>query len=230
MHCHGIEPHIANRSAAPRRGCGPLRARRMPQRAVAVWLCNAKKRMREPEYRDGERSMTGDQKALDALLVRWHRWSADPLTSGDTAMCDFDRVVGELWPYLAAALIVEARNLACGAAVWRNPRSGRRTLRDARCALLKALSVEQHRWFGAEVVKLSARGNRVGDSNPVATTADEVVDLCVQMREQVDPKTGRPRYSLGQLALRFKVPKSTVQSWCDGRRRGQAPARVKASG
>lgn len=169
--------------------------------------------------------MKPDQRALDTLLARWHRWSADPL-AGDPLMPDFDQVVGGLLPYLAAALVVEARNQACGRTVWRNPRGGRRTLRVARAALLKALSADQVRWFGSPVVKLSERGNRVGDSNPSATATDDVVDLCVQMREQLDPTTGRPRYSLGQLALRFKVAKSTVQAWCDGSRRGQAAARV----
>lgn len=172
--------------------------------------------------------MTHDQQALDALLVRWHRWSADPLTSADQAMPDFDRAVAGLWPCFIAALIVEARNLACGVAVWRNVRAGgKRTLQRARHALLQRLCEgDQRRWLGDAVVQFSARGNRIGESNPSARAPDRDVELCVQMREQVDPATGRPRYSLGQLALRFKVAKSTVQAWCEGGRRGQAAARV----
>lgn len=167
-----------------------------------------------------------DRKALDALLVRWHRWSADPSASADAAMRDLDQSIGHLSPCFIAALIVEARNLSCGAVVWRNVRAGgKRNHQKARHALLRKLAPDQIRWFGATVVMLSARGNRVGESNPSAKVPDRDVELCVQMREQTD-NTGKPLYSLGQLALRFKVPKSTVQAWCDGNRRGQAAARV----
>lgn len=143
-------------------------------------------------------------------------------------MRDFDRIVGNLWPCLVAALIVEARNLTCGVAVWRSVRAGgKRNHSRARSALMRALADDQVRWFGSEVVKYNERGNRVGDSNPQASASDRDVELCVQMRDQIDEQTGRPVYSLGQLALRFKVPKATVQSWCDGSRRGQALAKIK---
>lgn len=165
---------------------------------------------------------------LNTLLVRWHRWSADPVASSDTAMADFDRIVGHLKPYLIAALIVEARNQACGVAVWRSVRAGgKKTLWEARGKLLRELAADQLRWFGAvDVVQFNTRGNRIGESNPNAAAPDRDVALCVQLREQINPDTGRPRYSLGQLALRFRVSKATVQAWCDGRRRGQAAARV----
>lgn len=168
-----------------------------------------------------------EHEALNALLVRWHRWSADPIASADTAMRDLDALVARLWPYQVAALIVEARNLACGHAVWRTVRAGgKRAHADARGALLRQLREDQLRWFGAQLVQFNARGNRVGASNPNAKAPDHVVELCVQLREQTRDD-GRPVYSLGQLAMRFKVPKSTVQAWCEGGRRGQAAARVK---
>lgn len=165
--------------------------------------------------------------AVNTLLVRWHRWSADPVTSSDAAMAEFDRIVGRLKPYLIAALIVEARNQACGVAVWRSVRAGgKKTLWEARGKLLRELAADPLGWLGVERVQFNARGNRIGESNPNASAADRDVELCVQLREQLDPNTGRPRYSLGQLALRFKVSKATVQAWCDGRRRGQAAVRV----
>lgn len=171
--------------------------------------------------------MTEAAATLNALLVRWHRWSADPSVSTDVAMVELDAIVARLYPHLIAALIVEARNLSCGVAVWRSVRAGgKRTHQRARCALLHALHGDQLRWFGAQVVQFNARGNRVGSSNPNAKVSDATVDLCVQLREQVNA-AGKPMYSLGQLALRFKVPKSTVQAWCEGGRRGQAAARVR---
>lgn len=168
-----------------------------------------------------------DREAMDTLLVRWHRWSADPTVSSDLLMPEFDALVTHLYPHLIAALIVEARNLACGVAVWRSVRAGgKRTHQRARCALLHELKADQLRWFGAQVVQFNERGNRVGSSNPRAKAPDRDVELCVQLRDKVDA-AGKPLYTLGQLALRFKVPKSTVQTWCEGTRRGQAAARVK---
>lgn len=165
-----------------------------------------------------------DGKTLDALLVRWHRWSADPSGSSDVAMVDLDAQVQTFKPYLIAALIVEARNLACGATVWRLPRAGGKKVHwDARSKLLRRLS--DMGWFTDTTIRYNERGNRIGESNPGAKYLDHVVDMCVQMREQRHPLTGKPLYTLGQLALRFKVPKSTVQSWCEGSRRGQAIAR-----
>lgn len=165
-----------------------------------------------------------DGKALDALLVRWHRWSADPSASDDLPMVDLDAQVQTFKPYLIAALIVEARNLACGAAVWRLPRAGGKKAHwDARSKLLRRLN--DMGWFADKAIRYNQRGNRIGESNPGAKHPDHVVDLCVQMREQRHPHTGKPIYTLGQLALRFKVSKSTVQGWCEGTRRGQAIAR-----
>lgn len=166
---------------------------------------------------------------LDELLVRWHKWSCDPIRSTDHRMVRFDALVGSLGPSRIAALIVIARNLTCSVAVWSSVRAGdKRAVSRARSDLLRKLIDDDLSWFvAAAPLKLTQRGNRVGDSNPSAKVADRDVELCVQMREQIDPATGRRLYSLGQLALRFRVPKSTVQMWCNGSRRGQAAARVK---
>lgn len=164
---------------------------------------------------------------MSCLLIRWHRWSADPMLSTDVTMREFDELVATLWPCHRITLIVEARNLACGAAVWSSARiRGRGARVRARSALLRALSGSHEKWFGHELVKYNARGNRIGESNPRASLTDHEVDLLREMRDE-RKDDGTHRYSLGFLALRFKLPKSTVQDICSGRRRAQTAARVK---
>lgn len=166
---------------------------------------------------------------LTALLGRWHRWGQAATRPDDSLLRDFDALVGKVPPRLRAALVLQARNAACGAQVWSSPRVSQATIAKAREHLLELLEPERARWFGKEQVKLNERGNRIGDSNPMAEVSDHDVDLCVQLRAEVDER-GRHRFSLGWLAAKFEVPKATVQAWCDGRRRGQAPARVKEVG
>lgn len=149
------------------------------------------------------------------------------MLSTDLLMREFDGLVGTLWPCHRIALIVDARNLSCGAAVWSNARIPCRSAKvRARAALLKALAHEQEKWFGHQMVKFNERGNRIGESNPRATLTDHEVDLLREMREELKAD-GTRRYSLGFLALRFRLPKSTVSDICSGRRRAQTAARVK---
>lgn len=165
--------------------------------------------------------------AMSELLIRWHRWSANPMLSTDTPMREFDQIVSTLWPCHRIALIVDARNLSCGAAVWSNARIPCRNAKvRARAALLKTLAGNQEKWFGHEMVQYNERGNRIGESNPRAKLTDHEVDLLREMHEE-RKDDGSPKYSLGGLALRFKVPKSTVSDICSGRRRAQVAARVR---
>lgn len=165
---------------------------------------------------------------VNDLLVRWHRWTADPMLSTDHSMREFDSIVGTLWPCQRLTLILEARNLACGAAVWSSVRvrGGREARIRAKKALHRALEASQHQWLGHDVVSYNARGNRIGESNPKAKLTNHEVDLMREMRDEVLPD-GRNRYSLSDLADHFHMPKSTVQDICSGRRRAQTPARVK---
>lgn len=164
--------------------------------------------------------------SLNSLLIRWHRWSANPMLSTDFFMRELDGVIASFMPSIRIALILEARNLSCGAAVWSNARIPCRRARvRARSSLMKALAHDQQKWFGHEMVTYNERGNRIGESNPRANLTDHEVDLLREMREE-RKEDGSHRYSLGLLALRFKLPKSTVQDICSGRRRAQTPARV----
>lgn len=167
------------------------------------------------------------REAVNSLLIRWHRWSADPRLSTDRDMLEFDEIVASLRPCFRLELIIDARNLACGHAVWSSVRAGNRTTRArARSRLHRALVDSQARWFGREIVKYNDRGNRIGESNPRAKLTDHEVALLVEMREQRKPD-GSYRYSLGWLAAKFNIPKPTVQGYCDGRRRSQTPAEVR---
>lgn len=167
------------------------------------------------------------REAVNTLLIRWHRWSADPSLSTDMTMRQFDEIVAGLKPCFRLVLVIEARNLACGHAVWSSVRAGNQATRArARWALHRGLAADQDRWFGREIVKYNARGNRIGESNPNATLTDHEIDLLREMREERKPD-GSYRYSLGFLAAKFKVPKASVQSWCDGRRRAQTAAEVR---
>lgn len=156
---------------------------------------------------------------LTDLLRRWHLWASAPARPDDTLLRDFDTLAAKLSPRLHAAIVVMGRNAAAGAQVWSSPRVDASTARRAKARLLVLLEPERERWFGPVVVKLNERGNRIGDSNPMAEVSDHDVDLCLQLRAE--------GYSLGWLAKKFEVAKSTVQWWCNGGRRGQAPVRVK---
>jgi hypothetical protein len=161
---------------------------------------------------------------LTDLLRRWHLWASSPVRPLDTLLQDFDALVAKLSPRQRGAIVALAataqRNTACGAAVWSSPRVDRDTARRARARLLALLLLDdESRWFGRRTVVLNERGNRIGESNPQAEVSDHDVSLCLQLREE--------GYSLGWLARKFEVSRSTVQDWCNGRRRGQMPARVK---
>jgi hypothetical protein len=160
-----------------------------------------------------------DESSLRTLLARWHRWAQAPVRPEDTLLRDFDVLVSKLSPRLHVAVVVMGRNAASGASVWSSARVDAATARRARARLLGLLEPERERWFGKVLVQLNERGNRIGESNPMAEASDHDVDLCVQLRAE--------GYSLGWLATKFEVAKSTVQDWCNGRRRGQAPVRVK---
>ena len=164
--------------------------------------------------------MRKDERALNDLLIRWHRWTAAPAIAAGTLMSAFDMLVATLEPGLRAALIVDARNLSCGAAVWSSTRvRSRETRRLARAAIMRLLAKDQARWFGTQVVHLNERGNRIGESNPMAKISDHDLSLLLQHRDD-----GR---SLGWIAAKMGLPKSTVQDYCSGRRRSQTVARVK---
>jgi hypothetical protein len=71
------------------------------------------------------------------------------------------------------------------------------------------------RWV---VVQVSAGGRRVGESHPRAWLSDDQVDDIRALREDCG-------WSLGRIARWTGVPKPTVQSLCDYRRRATTPAR-----
>lgn len=156
---------------------------------------------------------------LTELLARWHRWVSSPVRPADTLLLDFDALVSRLSPRLRAAIVVQARNAACGAQVWSSVRVDLDTARRAKRRLLEALRCDEVRWFGKRVVQLNERGNRIGESNPNAVLTDHEVSLMLQLREE--------GYSYGWLATKFECSKSAVQSICNGSRRAQVPARVK---
>lgn len=62
-------------------------------------------------------------------------------------------------------------------------------------------------------------GRRVGQSHPQAKYADHEVDLLRELRDQ--------GLSYGQIAEKMEMPRATVSSICQGRRRAQTVARVK---
>jgi hypothetical protein len=162
---------------------------------------------------------TNRDQPLNDLLARWHRWVHAATRLDDSLLRDFDAMVARVPPRLRAALVLQARNLHCGAQVWSSPRVEQATTAKARQALLVLLEPDAARWFGKRIVQLNERGNRIGESNPRAEASDHDVDLCVQLRAE--------GYTLGWLAAKFEVGKSTVQDWCSGRRRGQVPVRRK---
>jgi hypothetical protein len=156
---------------------------------------------------------------LNDLLRRWHRWANCPARPHDTLLRDFDTLVSKLSPRLHGAIVAMARNASAGVQVWSSPRVDASTARRARARLLELVERDATRWFGPVVVNLNERGNRIGESNPMADASDSDVDLCLQLREE--------GYSLAWLAAKFEVSKSCVAWWCNGGRRGQAPMRVK---
>lgn len=156
---------------------------------------------------------------LNALLARWHRWVSSPARPDDTLLRDFDTLVSKLSPRLHAASVVLARNAASGVQVWSSPRVDAATARRARARLLVLLEPQRERWFGPQVVKLNERGNRIGESNPMAEVSDHEVELAVQLHEE--------GHSLQWIADKFEVSKSAVRWWVCGGRRGQVPVRVK---
>lgn len=163
---------------------------------------------------------------LTALLARWHRWASSPVRADDTLLRDFDELAAKLSPRLHAATVLLARNAASGAQVWSSPRVDAAAARRARGRLLELLEPERERWFGKVVVQLNERGNRIGQSNPMAKLTDHEVELLLELREERD-ESGRRKYGYGWLAKKFEVSRSCVQWLCNGGRRGQAAVRVK---
>jgi hypothetical protein len=134
-------------------------------------------------------------------------------------MRDFDAMVQAVPLPLRIALQFQARNLACGAQVWSSIRVNAADTEAARAQLHAQMAADPDRWYGKKVVFLNERGNRIGESNPSAVLSDHEVDLMLQLRDE-----GK---SYGWLADKFEVPRPTVQSICNGRRRNQAVARIK---
>jgi hypothetical protein len=177
-----------------------------------------------PEKREDE-TMHNEAK-LNELLAKWHRWAQAPARVDDSLMRDFDALVCQIGGAGRIALAFRARNLVVGAEVFSSQRF---TPQDTAAALERLdvlLMVDRNRWFGPRVIKLNLRGNRIGESNPMAELSDRDVELLLEMRAETD-EAGSPKYSLQWLADKFEVPKSTVSDICSGRRRNQAPARVK---
>lgn len=156
---------------------------------------------------------------LNELLGRWHRWANAAVRLDDSRLRDFDALVSRLSPRLRAAITVQARNASSGAQVWSSHRVDAATAKRARASLLDALSADSARWFGKQAVYLNERGNRIGESNPMAELTDHEVELLLELRAE-----GK---SYGWLADKFEIGKSTAQDICSGRRRGQVAARVK---
>ena len=153
------------------------------------------------------------------LLRRWHGWANSPVRPHDTLLRDFDGLVSKLPPRMHAAAVVMARNAHAGARVWSSPRVDATTARRAKARLLAALRVDEARWFGKRKVLLNERGNRIGESNPMAECTDHDVELAHELRAD--------GFSLQWIADKLGVHKATVQGWINGRRRGQLPTRVK---
>lgn len=162
---------------------------------------------------------------IDELLVRWHRWASAPVMVDDTLMRDFNNLMLRLRPDQICALVFHARNLCCDATVWSSNRVVA-DLGESREAMALLMAPHQARWFGPRIVFLNERGNRVGESNPRAVLSDHDIDVLLELRAEVDAD-GRPTHTYLWLAQKFECSKSAVQWYCNGGRRGQAPARVK---
>lgn len=195
-----------------------VRANEMSSGTVRVWGS-------PPEKREDD-AMQQNQAALHDLLGRWHRWAQAPARIDDSLMRDFDALICGMEHGQRIALAFKARNFAGGAQVWSSPRVTPEASAEAVAALMGLLEANPTRWFGRRILYLNTRGNRVGESNPMADLTDHEVDLLLQLREEKHPD-GRHVFSLQQLADKFEVAKSTVSDICSGRRRGQAPAKVK---
>lgn len=159
------------------------------------------------------------EQSLNDLLVRWHRWSSAPARVADTLMQDFDAVLARVPEPFRTTLYLQARNLAGGAQVWSTARSTG-DIGQARILLHNLLADDERRWFGPRIVYLNERGNRIGESNPRAQLSNHDVELLLQLREE--------GFSYSWLAQKFECSKSAVQWYCNGGRRCQVPARVKA--
>lgn len=153
------------------------------------------------------------------LLRRWHCWTTLPARPDDTLLRDFDALVSTLPPRQHAAAVAMARNAHAGVRVWSSARSDATSARRAKARLLEALRADEARWFGKRKVLLNDRGNRIGESNPMAECTDHDVELAHELRSD--------GFSLAAIAAKMEVHKATVQGWLSGRRRGQLPARVK---
>lgn len=167
-----------------------------------------------------------NQATLNDLLGRWHRWAQAPARVDDSLMRDFDALVCTMEHGQRIALAFRARNYSGGAEVWSNPRITQEMTTAAVDALQALLDRDPGRWFGRRILYLNMRGNRIGESNPMAELTDRDVELLLELREEKH-EDGTLKHSLQWLADKFEVPKSTVSDICSGRRRGQAPARVK---
>lgn len=160
------------------------------------------------------------------LLRRWHGWASSPVRPEDTLLRDFDALVSTLPPRQLAAAATMARNAHAGVRVWSSPRVDESSARRAKARLLAALRADEARWFGKRKVLLNERGNRVGESNPMAECKDRDVELALELYEERG-EDGRRKYGYGAIARMLEVHKATVQGWVNARRRAQLPARVK---
>lgn len=70
-----------------------------------------------------------------------------------------------------------------------------------------------------KLVAVNESGLRIGEDHPKAQYTDHEIELVLQLRDQGT--------SYGKIAAKMDMPKSTVQDFCNGRRRNQHPAGFK---
>lgn len=70
-----------------------------------------------------------------------------------------------------------------------------------------------------KLVAVNESGLRIGEDHPKARYTNHEVDLVLQLHDQ--------GAGYGKIAAKMDMPKSTVQDFCNGRRRNQCPAEFK---
>jgi len=80
-----------------------------------------------------------------------------------------------------------------------------------------------------EVIGLTERGNRLGETHHRAKLTDHEVDLVLELLDEaeIDKANGKDFLTIGEIARKFEIHESTVRSYRDARRRAQYPVRFK---
>lgn len=65
--------------------------------------------------------------------------------------------------------------------------------------------------MGAKIIACSAKGIAVGEDHPMARLTNREFELVMQFRDE--------GWSYTKLAEKFEIPRPTIASWCQGRRR-----------